>query len=141
MYTNGYAERKPGSELLTLHKFAFLHLSLCTTQSIEGFLSHKEIDQFLERLAPPVSSFLSLLLFRLIPVWSIEAHRVYLFAQASKIHARGSPRRGTLCYSSGRLWPFVDSESPLSRGFIGFLCTPRNTASFLLYFPHYTILS
>ena len=63
------------------------------------------MDQFLERLAPPVSSFLSLLLFRLIPVWSIEAHRVYLFAQASKIHVRGSPRRGTLCYSSGRLWP------------------------------------
>ena len=27
------------------------------------------------------------------------------FALAFKIHTRGSPRRGTLCYSSGRWWP------------------------------------
>ena len=51
-------------------------------------------------------------------VWNIEAHRVYLFAWASKTHARGSPRRGTFRYSSGRLWPYVDGVSPLSWGFI-----------------------
>ena len=62
------------------------------------------MDQFLERLVSPVSSFRSLL-FRLIPIWSTEARRVYLFAQASKTHARGSPRWGTLRYSNGHLWP------------------------------------
>ena len=53
------------------------------------------------------------LLFRLIP-WNTEALRVYLFAWASKTHVRGSPRQGTLCYSSGRLWPNVDVASFLS---------------------------
>ena len=44
------------------------------------------------------------LLFKLIP-WNAEAHRVYLFALASKTHTRGSPRQGTLHYSRGRWWP------------------------------------
>ena len=82
------------------------------------------------KIGSPVSSFLSYSIFWLIPIWGIEASHVYLFAWASKTHARGSPRWGTLCYSSGRLWPYVDGPSPLSRGFIGFLCKPRNTASF-----------
>ena len=34
----------------------------------------------------------------------MEAHHVYLLALASKTHVRGSPRRGTLHYSSGRWW-------------------------------------
>ena len=37
---------------------------------------------------------------------------------ASKTHTRRSPRRGTLRYSSRRLWPYVDGVSPLSQGFI-----------------------
>ena len=82
------------------------------------------------KIGSPVSSFLSYSIFWLIPIWGIEASRVYLFAWASKIHVRGSPRWGTLRYSSGHLWPYIDSSSPLSRGFIGFLCKPRNTASF-----------
>ena len=53
------------------------------------------------------------LFFRLIP-WNTEALHVYLFARASKTHTRGSPRRGTLCYSSGHLWPNVDGASFLS---------------------------
>ena len=59
---------------------------------------------------PHVNSFslsfsLSLpLFFRLIP-WNTEGLRVYLFAQASKTHVRGSPRQGTLRYSSRRQWP------------------------------------
>ena len=76
------------------------------------------MNQFLRNLASPVSFFLSYSVFWLIPFWSIEAHRVYLFAWASKAHARGSPRRGTFRYSSGRLWPYVDGVSPLSWGFI-----------------------
>ena len=72
--------------------------------------------EFLYKLGlPPVDSFslsLSLpLLFRLIP-WNAEAHRVYLLAWASETHARGSPRQGTLCYSSGRLWPNIDRQVP-----------------------------
>ena len=90
------------------------------------------MDQFLERLASPMSSILSYSIFRLIPHLGIETSRVYLFARASKTHARGSLRQGTLHYSSGHLWPYVDGSSPLSWGFTGFLCKPRYTASFLL---------
>ena len=72
------------------------------------------MDQFLRNLASPVSFFLSYSVFWLIPFWSIEAHRVYLFAWASKTLARGSPRQGTLRYSSRRLWPNVDGASSLS---------------------------
>ena len=67
-------------------------------------LSH--IDSF------SVSLFLPLF-FKLIP-WNTEALRVYLFAQASKTHMRGSPRQGTLRYSSGCLWPNIDGASFLS---------------------------
>ena len=77
------------------------------------------MDQFLERLVSPVSSFLSLL-FRLISIWSTEALHVYLFARASKTYMRGSPRQGTLCYSSGHQWPNADGTSSLSYNFIGF---------------------
>ena len=75
---------------------------------------------FLHKLGLPSDDSLSLsfsfslpLLFRLIP-WNVEAHQVYLLAQASETHARGSPRRGTLRYSSRRLWPNVDGASSLS---------------------------
>ena len=92
------------------------------------------MDQFLGpvpgKTGSPVSSFLSYSIFWLIPIWGIEASHVYLFAWGSKTHARGSPRWGTLHYSSRGLWPYIDGVSPLSRGFIGFLCKPRNTASF-----------
>ena len=67
------------------------------------------MDQFLRavpgKTGSPVSFFLSYSLFWLIPIWGIEASHVYLFAWASKTHARGSPRWGTLHYSSGRRWP------------------------------------
>ena len=52
-----------------------------------------------------LSLSLSLLLFfRLIP-WNTEALCIQFSAWASKTHARGSPRRGTIHYSSGHLWP------------------------------------
>ena len=72
------------------------------------------MDQFLERLASPMSSILSYSIFRLIPHLGIETSRVYLFARASKTHARGSPGWGTLRYSSRHLWPNVDGASFLS---------------------------
>ena len=66
-----------------------------------------------------------------IPIWSGEAHHVYLLAPASKIHERGSPRWGTLRYSNGRQWPSVDGANLLSWGFISFPCKPSYSASFL----------
>ena len=89
-----------------------------------------------------LSLSLSLLLFfRLIP-WNAEALHVYLFARASKTHARGSPRRDTLCYSSGHLWPNVDGASSLSWNFIGFLCKSRYFSLFSPPFSplHYSFL-
>ena len=73
---------------------------------------------FLHKLGLPRvdSLFFSLslpLFFRPIP-WNAEAPRAYLFARASKTHTKGSPRRGTFCYSSGCLWPKVDGASFLS---------------------------
>ena len=96
------------------------------------------MGQSLERLVSPVSNlslFLSFslslpLLFRLIPM-NVEAHRVYLFALASKTDARESPRRGTLRYPSGCRRPNVDGTSSLSWNFIGLLCKPSCSASFL----------
>ena len=78
------------------------------------------MGQSLERLVFPVSNLslsfsLSLpLLLRLIPIWGVEAHHVYLLALASKIHERGSPRRGTLRYSNRHQWPNVDGANLLS---------------------------
>ena len=91
------------------------------------------MNQFLRNLASPVSFFLSYSVFWLIPFWSIEAHRVYLFAWASKAHARGSPRRGTLCYSSGRLWPYVESGSFLTEAFLAFYANQGIQPLSLLY--------
>ena len=67
---------------------------------------------FLHKLGLPCVNSLSFslslpLFFRLI-LWNLEALCVYLFARASKTHARGSPTRGTLRYSRGCLWPNVD---------------------------------
>ena len=80
-----------------------------------------------------MSSFLSYSIFWLIPVWGIEASHVYLFAWASKTHARGSPRRGTLRYSSGRLWPYVDGESLLIEALLAFYVNQGIQPLSLLY--------
>ena len=80
---------------------------------------------FLGTLAPPVffSLFLLLylsfsLLFTItsgwISTWSAEARQVYLLALAVKTRTKGSLRRGTLRYSSGRRWPNVDGANSLS---------------------------
>ena len=65
-----------------------------------------------------------------IPIWSVEAHQVYLFALASKTCVKGSLRRGILWYSSGCRWSNVDGANLLSRGFIGFPHKPSYSACF-----------
>ena len=101
---------------------------------------------FCTSLASPVwtlSLFLPLppSLFQADPL-EPEALRVYLFARASKTHVRGSPRRGTLRYSSGCLWPNADGASFLSWNFISFPCKPRNISLFspLIFLLHYSFL-
>ena len=74
------------------------------------------------------------LLFRLIP-WNTEAHWIYLLARASETHARGSPRRGTLCYSSGHLWPNVDGASSLSGTLFVFHVNKVNQHFLSTHFP------
>ena len=61
-----------------------------------------------------------------IPIWSVEAHHVYLFALASKTHVRGAPF--TIQAGAGGLRRWC---KPLSRSFIGSLRKPSYSASFL----------
>ena len=63
----------------------------------------KKTDQFLERLIPLCCSFFPLLAEFPSGAWMLA--KPANFALASKTHARGSPRRGTLRYSSGCQWP------------------------------------
>ena len=91
-------------------------------------LKNKVFRVLHRRWASPCHSFLPF--FGWIPIWSGEAYHVYLVALASKTHAKGSLRRGTLRYSSGRRWPNVDGTNLLSRGFIGFPRKPSYSASF-----------
>ena len=106
-----------------------------------------KLGGFCTSLASPMSTLslsfsLSLpLFFRLIP-WNAEALCVYLFAWASNTHVRGSPRWGTLPYSSGHLWPNIDGVIFLSWDFISFPCKPRNISLFfpLFFSLHYSLL-
>ena len=82
------------------------------------------------RALVPVSCFLSLslsLFFRLIP-WSAEALWVHFPARASKTLLRrhsvpSTHREGT--------WGLCEQSKPCVRGFIGFLCKPRNISLFI----------
>ena len=91
-------------------------------------------DWFHESLVPLcLSFFLSLsptLFFRLIP-WSTEALCVHFPAWASKTwmgrHSASSLPRETRRVPTA----YVNRASPLSWGFIGYLCKPRNISLFL----------
>ena len=63
------------------------------------------------------------------------SHSLGLLARASETHARGSPRRGTLRYSSGCLWPNVDSASSLSGTLLVFHLNQVNQPLFSTNFP------
>ena len=123
-----------------------IHWSLCTTKSIKAFLENKEMGQFLGNLAPPASTlspFFSLslpLFFRLIP-WNTEALCIHFSARASKTPVRGSPRQGTLRYSSRCLWPTWTEQVSCLETLLAFRVNQGIASSFLLYFFHYIILS
>ena len=126
-----YSKRKPGLNegqdccpCMTLHIPLFLYVQLGVYKVILKITSW-----VLHRCWAPPCHFL-LPFSSWIPIWSVEARHVYLLALASRIHARGSPRWGTLCYSSGCRRPNVDGANLLSWGFISFLCKPSYSASF-----------
>ena len=112
---------------ITLHIPLFPYVQLAVYKLI---LKNKVFGVLHRCWASPCRSFLPF--FGWIPIWSVEAHHVYLLALAAKIHAKGSLRRGTLWYSSGRWWPNEDGAKLLSQGFIGFPCKPSYSASFSL---------
>ena len=88
---------------------------------------------------PHVNSFslsfsLSLpLFFRLIP-WNTEALCIHFSARASKTPVRGSPRQGTLRYSSRCLWPTWTGQVSCLETLLAFRVNQGIAASFLLYF-------
>ena len=65
----------------------------------------KKTDQFLERLILSCRSFLFSVFLAEFPSGSLVLAKSANFALAFKFHARGSPRWGTLRYSSGGRWP------------------------------------
>ena len=138
---------KRGRALLCPYRHRLMKLLCAGSRGQEQPGCSSEIWLPLCQFSLSLSPSLSLSFSGWIPMWNTKARHVYLFAWGSKTHARGSPRWGTLHYSSRGLWPYIDGVSPLSRGFIGFLCKPRNTASFsplfyllsltTLFFPSY----
>ena len=81
------------------------HLSLCIIKSTKVDLENKETDQFLERWFPPCGLFSFSSFLAEFPSGAWRLAKPANFALASKTHTRGSPRQGTLRYSSGHQWP------------------------------------
>ena len=98
VYTARYAERKPGLEKSQgCWHCITLYYPLISTYNQK----YKKLSQTIKD--GPVTGktgfprvVFSLFFSGWIPIWGVEAHHVYLLALASKTHARGSPRRGTL---------------------------------------------
>ena len=91
-----------------------------------------------------MSFFLSLSYssFRLVPIWTTEVCRVYLFAWASKTWMWRCPV-SLLPWETRRVpAAYVDGASLLSQDFIDFLCKARNISLFSPLFspPHYSLL-
>ena len=83
-------------------KFPFV--AMCNKRYISK-PENKENGKFLERLIPPCRSFLFSIFLAEFPSGAWVLAMPANFALAFKIHVRGSPRRGTLRYSSGHRWP------------------------------------
>ena len=100
------------------------HFWKCVTQGIKAPFGNKAADLVPPTLGLPMSFSLSLCLslFRLIP-WSTEALWAHFFAQASKTLSR---RRSVSLPHLEGAWGLRDQSKSHVRGFIGFLCKPRN---------------
>ena len=106
------------------------HFWKCVTQGIKAPFGNKAADLVPPTLGLPMSFSLSLCLslFRLIP-WSTEALWAHFFAQASKTLSRR--RSVSSLHREGTCGLREQSKSRV-RGFIGFLCKPRNISLFFL---------
>ena len=84
-------------------KFPFV--SMCNKKYISK-PENKENGSVSGKTDSPLSFFLVLHFFLAeFPSGAWVLAKPANFALAFKIHVRGSPRRGTLCYSSGHQWP------------------------------------
>ena len=83
-------------------KFPFV--SMCKKRYISK-PENKENGKFLERLIPPCRSFLFSIFLVEFPSGAWVLAKPANFALAFKFHVGGSPRQGTLRYSSGHRWP------------------------------------
>ena len=106
VYTARYVERKPGlnkSQGCWCCIILFYPWISTYNQKYKRPFQTNEDGPVIRKTGSPVS-FLTLF-SGWIPILGVEARHVYFLALASKTHERGSPRRGTLHYSSGRRWP------------------------------------
>ena len=83
-------------------KFPFV--SMCNKRYISK-PKNKEIGSVSGKTDSPVSFFLVLRFLAEFPSGVLVLTKPANFALAFKFHVRGSPRWGTLRYSSGRQWP------------------------------------
>ena len=100
----------------------------CVTQSIKIPFENKAADPTSPELWSLYLSFsFSFPFFRLNP-WSTEALWVHFFAWASKTR---SGRRFVSSPHQEGTWGLCEQSKSHARGFIGFLCKPRNISLFL----------
>ena len=119
------------SGLLTLHDCIFLYVKL---RVFKDLLKIK-LWVFAQAWPPSCQFFLSFslllpLVFKVI-LSKTDALCIQFSAQASNTHERGSPRWGTLCYSSGRLWPTRTEQVYCLETLLAILCKPRNISLIL----------
>ena len=115
----------------------------CVTQSIKVPFENKAADPTSPELWSPCLSFSFSLSFFLpffrLNSWSTEALWVHFFAWASK--TRSGRRSASSPHWEGT-WGLREQSKSCVRGFIGFLCKPRNISLFLssLFFLLYFLI-
>ena len=149
MYTTRYAERKPGLDKIQgCWRCIILYYPLISMYNQK----HKRLSWTIKDGPVTEKTGFPRVFFTLfsgwIPIWGVEALRVYLLALASKTHEIGSLRWGTLRYSSGHQWPNCRRYKFLLWNFISFLRKPSYSASFLhwifllyYFFPNLSYIS
>ena len=106
------------------------HFPLCIRQGIKVAFKNKPIGPHSKKLGHPVFFFFSFFFsltffFRLIP-WNTEALCVHFPAWASKTWTGRRSASSLLQETRRAPAAYVNRASPLSWGFIGFLCKQRN---------------